>query len=121
MVRSNPNPASAARPTPASGGRRSDPIATDAPPATRVQDRAPDSAPIEQTAPVEEETPPKLTAADEKSTAPRDVTSIANKVLSGAYGTGRERDIRLKKDGHDVAAVRKEVYRLRGERQTKGS
>ena len=63
----------------------------------------------------EVEETPKETKKAKKS----DATKIAKEVLSGegGWGTGRERDERLKKAGHDPEEVRKEVYRLRGEAQ----
>jgi CW_7 repeat len=74
---------------------------TDAPAATRVDDRAPDSAPIPSTQPV--------VAIDDS------VVKVAAQVLRGSrrWGTGRERDIRLAKAGYDVDAVRREVQRQR--------
>lgn len=76
---------------------------TDAPAATRVDDRAPDSPPIPATSPVP--------SADEE------ITKVAKQILRGnrRWGTGRERDERLAKAGHNVEAVRREVYRLRAE------
>ena len=37
---------------------------------------------------------------------------IANEVLAGKHGTGRERDIALRAAGHDPAKVQKEAARL---------
>lgn len=76
---------------------------TSAPAATRVDDRAPDSQPIPSTQAV-------VTTDDS-------VTKIAEQILRGSrrWGTGSERDARLAKAGHNVDAVRREVYRLRAQ------
>jgi CW_7 repeat len=68
--------------------------------------------------PEPEKKPAKKTAA-KKSAAKKsdsDVTAVAEEVLAGRWGNGRDRDERLKKAGHDPDAVRKEAYRIRGER-----
>lgn len=89
--------------------RTSAPVNTDAPAATRVDDRAPDSEPIPSTTPV----------------VPTDdsIEKVAAQVLrnSRRWGTGRERDIRLAKAGYDLDAVRREVRRQRGAAQTQNS
>ena len=46
------------------------------------------------------------------------VTTLAQECLNGTWGTGRDRDELLKKAGHHPEAVRKEVYRLRGEQSS---
>jgi|SRR6188768_2238663 len=91
------------------------PKETTDPPATRVQDRAPDSEPLEQTAPRESKPAKK---AKKNETSDSDATSLAEECLVGSWGTGRDRDLRLAAAGHDPDAVRKEVYRIRGERRT---
>jgi hypothetical protein len=69
----------------------------------------------------EEKTPkpkPKKSASKKspKNTETSDVTLVAEEVLAGRWGNGRDRDERLKRSGHDPDAVRKEAYRIRGER-----
>lgn len=68
-----------------------------------------------------EETPDEKPAAkkSEKAkskTSASDATKLAEECLVGSWGTGRDRDLRLAAAGHDPDAVRKEVYRIRGER-----
>jgi hypothetical protein len=46
---------------------------------------------------------------------------VAEEVLAGRWGNGRDRDERLKRAGHDPDAVRKEVYRVRSERITEAN
>ena len=96
---------SAPAPTSGTGGtaaRTSAPVATDAPPATFVGDRAPDSAPIQMGVDVSPD------AA---------VTLVAAETLHGSriWGTGRDRDTRLRKAGLDPQAVATERNRLRKE------
>lgn len=78
---------------------------------------------VEELAPVEAETPkPKKKAAKKaakKETS--DVTAVAEEVLAGRWGNGRDRDERLKRAGHDPDAVRKEAYKIRGERITEAN
>lgn len=69
---------------------------------------------------VPEEKPVKKSAekkaAKAKKTSDADATRLAEECLVGSWGTGRDRDLRLAAAGHDPEAVRKEVYRIRGER-----
>jgi hypothetical protein len=81
--------------------RKSVPKKTAAPSATRVDDRAPDSEPIPSTQPA--------VVIDDS------VTKVAEQILrkSRRWGSGSDRDDRLKRAGYDVEAVRREVRRLR--------
>lgn len=56
-------------------------------------------------------------APKEKKTKKSNATAIAKEILAGtgSWGTGRDRDEKLKKAGHDPNEVRQEVYRLRAE------
>lgn len=80
---------------------------------------------VEELAPVAEEAPkPKKKAAKKaaaKKTETSDVTAVAEEVLAGRWGNGRDRDERLKRAGHDPDAVRKEAYKIRGERITEAN
>jgi len=63
--------------------------------------------------------PTKKASKKEKATTSKDdATALAEECLVGSWGTGRDRDLRLAAAGHDPDAVRKEVYRIRGERRT---
>jgi hypothetical protein len=66
---------------------------------------------------------PKKKAAKKaaKKSEGSDVTAVAEEVLAGRWGNGRDRDERLKRAGHDPDAVRKEVYRVRSERITEAN
>ena len=89
--------------------RTSAPVATDAPPATQVSDAPVDSAPVGSTA---------------TSSVESTVAAAAAETLRGSkiWGTGRDRDIRLKKAGLDPEAVAAERNRLRAEeRKNKNS
>lgn len=81
--------------------RKSVPKHTDELAATRVDDRAPDSAPIPST---------QLSVVTDDS-----VEKVAAQILrsSRRWGTGRDRDTRLAKAGYDVEAVRREIQRQR--------
>ncbi len=97
----------AAKHTPA---KKSVPKHTDEPVASRVQDRAPDSAPIEASLPP--------TVEDENAKSKEEVTKVAEQILrkSQRWGSGRELDERLKKAGFNVDVVRREVQRVRASR-----
>jgi hypothetical protein len=78
---------------------------------------------LEELTEVEEAPKPKKKAAKKaaKKTETSDVTAVAEEVLAGRWGNGRDRDERLKRAGHDPDAVRKEAYRIRGERITEAN
>jgi hypothetical protein len=44
-----------------------------------------------------------------------DLEAVAQEVLAGKHGTGRERDISLRTAGHDPLAVQREVAKLRNQ------
>jgi hypothetical protein len=96
--------------------KESRPKETDEPVASRVQDRAPDSAPIAQSL------PPSGADDDKKAKSEKDVAKVAEQILGGSqkWGSGRELDERLKKEGYDVDVVRREVQRQRGAARTQG-
>lgn len=79
--------------------RTSSPVATDAPAATRVDDRAPDSEPI-----------PAVKAPGVIDDALIKSVMRGNK---GKWGTGRDRDTRLANAGYDVEEVRRAVRKAR--------
>jgi hypothetical protein len=124
MRRSTPAKTSAAKKTaskraaaPRSGGTTaatttdaSSPRTTDAPPANTNPDRAPDSPAIAQTVAPSGE--PTITEAD---VAAYIVAAGRNNRL---WGSGRERDIALKKAGHDPKLVAREVRKLRAAKKS---
>ena len=110
-ARKSPAKTAARKATTHTGGttaRASTPVATDAPAATRVDDRAPDSEPIP--------------ATQTEVVVDDSVTKVAEQVLRGSHrwGTGRDLDERVKKAGHDPEAVRREIRRLRSLKNIQG-
>lgn len=57
----------------------------------------------------------KKAESTDNSATENELTALARECLAGKWRTGRDRDELLRAAGHDPEAVRREVYRIRGE------